>query len=136
MRALSAAMAMTMVCATGAYAQERGTEDASGHVTGIGGFARLTPTPQFAFASGVMPDGSTPTPGSDVTSAIVAAGDFAAPPASTALMYTLGGGAQVEVVPHWVVDVGYRYSRIGADSTLSASPLNVNGMTFGFGYRF
>jgi hypothetical protein len=30
----------------------------------------------------------------------------------------------------------YRYSRIAADDTLSASPLNANGMAFGFGYRF
>jgi opacity protein-like surface antigen len=57
-------------------------------------------------------------------------------PASTAFMFTFGGGVQVPVVPHWVLDAGYRYSRIAADSTLSASPLNANGMTFGFGYRF
>ena len=38
--------------------------------------------------------------------------------------------------PHWVVDAAYRYSRIAADTTLSASPLVTNGMTFGFGYRF
>jgi hypothetical protein len=35
-----------------------------------------------------------------------------------------------------VLDAGYRYSRIGADTTLSASPVTTNGMTFGFGYRF
>jgi hypothetical protein len=33
-------------------------------------------------------------------------------------------------------DAGYRYSRIAADDTLSASPLSVNGMAFGFGFRF
>jgi len=103
--------------------------------TGIG-VARLNPTARFTFSSGTMPDGSTTTVGTDVTTAIVSAGDFTAPPASTATMYTLGGGVQVPVAAHWVVDTGYRYSRIAADSTLSASPLNANGMTFGFGYRF
>jgi opacity protein-like surface antigen len=43
---------------------------------------------------------------------------------------------QTLVAPHWVVDVGYRYSRLAADTTLSASPLNTNGLTFGVGYRF
>ncbi len=51
-------------------------------------------------------------------------------------MFTIGGGVQVPVMPHWVVDAGYRYSRIAADDALSASPLNANGVTFGFGYRF
>jgi opacity protein-like surface antigen len=35
-----------------------------------------------------------------------------------------------------MVDASYRYSRIAADTTLSANPLNLNGMTFGVGYRF
>jgi hypothetical protein len=103
--------------------------------TGIG-VARLNPTARFTFSSGTMPDGSTIAVGTDVTTAILSAGDFTAPPASTAPMYTLGGGVQVPLAPHWVVDTGYRYARIAADSTLSASPLNANGMTFGFGYRF
>jgi opacity protein-like surface antigen len=37
---------------------------------------------------------------------------------------------------HWTADIGYRYSRIAADTTLSATPFNTNVMTFGFGYRF
>jgi opacity protein-like surface antigen len=106
------------------------------YVLGAAGVARLTPTPQFTYTSGLMPDGSTPTVGMDVTTALVNANSFTTPPASSAFMFTLGGGVQVPVVPHWVVDVGYRYSRIAADSTLSAAPLNENGMTFGFGYRF
>jgi opacity protein-like surface antigen len=106
------------------------------YVLGTAGVARLTPTPQFAYAGGVMPDGSTPAVGADVTTALLTASSFTTPPPSSAFMFTLGGGVQVPVVPHWVVDVGYRYSRIAADSTLSASPLNTNGMTFGFGYRF
>jgi opacity protein-like surface antigen len=73
------------------------------YTLGAIGVAHLSPTPQFLFTSGVMPD---------------------------------GGGVQYPVIPHWVVDVGYRYSRIAADQTLSASPINTNGMTFGFGYRF
>ena len=106
------------------------------YVLGGIGVARLNPTPQFTFSSGIMPDGSTPAMGTDVTMAITSAGSFTAPPASSAFMFTLGGGVQVPVAPHWVVDAGYRYSRIAADSTLSASPLTTNGMTFGFGYRF
>ena len=106
------------------------------YVLGGLGVARLNPTAQFTFSSGIMPDGSTPAVGTDVTTALTSAGGFTAPPASSAFMFTLGGGVQVPVAPHWVVDAGYRYSRIAADTTLSASPLNANGMTFGFGYRF
>jgi opacity protein-like surface antigen len=46
-------------------------------------------------------------------------------------MYTLGGGVDIPVAHHWAVDVGYRFSRIAADT-----PLNAQGATFGFGYRF
>jgi len=106
------------------------------YVLGSVGVARLNPTAEFTFSSGTMPDGSTPAAGTDVTAALTTSGSFTAPPASTAFMFTLGGGIQVPVVPHWVADVGYRYSRIAADSTLNASPLNANGMTFGIGYRF
>jgi opacity protein-like surface antigen len=106
------------------------------YVLGGVGVARLNPTAQFTFSSGIMPDGSMPAVGTDVTTAMTSAGFFTAPPASTAPMFTLGGGVQVPVAPHWVVDAAYRYSRIAADSTLSAAPLNANGMTFGFGYRF
>jgi opacity protein-like surface antigen len=106
------------------------------YVLGGVGVARLNPSAQFTFSSGPMPDGSTPPVGTNVTPVLTSTGGFTAPPASTALMFTLGGGVQVPVVPHWVVDAGYRYSRIAADSTLSASPLPANGMTFGFGYRF
>ena len=102
---------------------------------GIGG-ARLNPTPKLTFSSGVMPDGSGPDVGTDVTPALESAGSISVPAASTAFMYMLGGGAQIPVVRHWAADVGYRYSRIAADSTLSADALNTNAMTFGFGYRF
>jgi opacity protein-like surface antigen len=100
------------------------------------GAARLNPAAQFMYSSGTMPDGSTPAVGTDVTSTLVSAGSYTAPPASTAFMVMLGGGVQVPLVPRWAVDVGYRYSRIAADTTLSASALNTNVMTFGFGYRF
>jgi len=106
------------------------------YVLGTIGVAHLTPQPAFTFSSGTMPDGSTPAVGTDVTAALTTAGSFTTPASSNAFLLTLGGGVQVPVVPHWVVDVGYRYSRIAADSTLSATPLNLNGMTFGFGYRF
>ena len=102
------------------------------YVLGGIGVAHLNPTAQFTFSSGTMPDGSSPATGTDVTTALVSSGGFTAPASSNAFMFTLGGGVQVPVAPHWVVDAGYRYSRIGADDTLSASPLNANGMTFGF----
>ena len=106
------------------------------YVLGGIGLARLNPAPQFVFSSGIMPDGTTPDVGVDVTSAIVSAGVFTAPPASNAFMFTAGGGVQVPVARQWVVDAGYRYCRIAADTTLSALPLATNGMTFGVGYRF
>ena len=61
---------------------------------------------------------------------------FTAPRASNAFMFSAGAGVQIPVAHRWVADAGYRYSRIAADDTLSASPLNTNGMTFGVGYRF
>ena len=83
-----------------------------------------------------MPDGSTPGVGQDVTGVLTTSGALTPPPASTAFMYTIGGGVQIPLMSRWVVDAAYRYSRIAADSTLSASPLGTNGMTFGLGYRF
>ena len=100
------------------------------------GAARLNPSAQLMFSGGIMPDGSTPASGTDVTTALVSAGSFTAPPASTAFMFMLGSGVQIPLVPHWVGDVGYRYSRVAADSTLSVTALNTNAVTFGFGYRF
>ena len=100
------------------------------------GVARLNPQAKFTFLSGTLSDGSTPDPGTDVTTAITSAGGFTAPPASSAVMYTLGGGVQVPMARHWMADAGYRFSRIAADLTLSASALNAPGMTFGVGYRF
>jgi opacity protein-like surface antigen len=106
------------------------------YVLGGLGAARLNPAAQFTYASGTMPDGLIPAVGTDVTSTLVALGSYAAPPASNALMFTLGGGVEIPTMSHWSVDLGYRYSRIAADTTLSATALNTNAMTFGFGYRF
>jgi opacity protein-like surface antigen len=106
------------------------------YVLGGIGAARLDPQAQLTFNGGTLPDGSSPTVGTDVTSALMASGTYTAPAASTAFMFTLGGGVQIPLVPHWIVDAGYRYARISADTTLSATPLNTNAMTFGFGYRF
>jgi len=83
-----------------------------------------------------MPDGSTPAAGQDVTSNLTTIGVFTPTPSSNAFMYTVGGGVLIPVAQRWVIDAAYRYSRIAADSTLSASPLSTNGMTFGLGYRF
>ncbi|MFN7984061.1 MAG: outer membrane beta-barrel protein [Vicinamibacterales bacterium] len=106
------------------------------YVLGGVGAARLHPTTSLAFASGIMPDGSTPDVGTDVTAAVATAGLYTAPSASTAALATIGGGVQVPLAQHWIVDAGYRYARIAADNSLGAAPLNTNGMTFGFGYRF
>ena len=106
------------------------------YVIGGVGLAHLTPTAQFTFSGGTLPDGSTPATGTDITAMIESAGIFATPPSSTEFMFTLGGGAQILVAPHWAVDAGYSYSHIAADTTLSASSLMTNGMTFGVSYRF
>jgi len=106
------------------------------YVLGGVGLARLNPQPQFTYSSGTLPDGSTPIVGTDVTTEITSPGIFSPPAADTTFMFSLGGGVQVPVAPHWVVDAGYRYSRISADTTLSTLPLTTNGMTFGVGYRF
>ena len=50
---------------------------------------------------------------------------------TTAFMMTVGGGVDIPVAHRWSVDAGYRFSRIAADT-----PMNVNGVTFGLGYRF
>jgi opacity protein-like surface antigen len=106
------------------------------YVLGGIGAARLDPQAQLTFNGGTLPDGSSPAIGTDVTSALMTTGTYTVPAASTAFMFTLGGGVQIPLVPHWIVDAGYRYARISADTTLSATPLNTNAMTFGFGYRF
>jgi len=106
------------------------------YALGTIGFAHLRPSAVLSYSSGTMPDGSTPNVGDDVTSALVTAGTYTPPTTSNAFMLTLGGGVEVPVAAHWIVDADYRYSRIAADTTLSATPLNLNGMTFGFGYRF
>jgi opacity protein-like surface antigen len=79
----------------------------------------------------LLPDGATPSLGADITTALASAGDYTQPAASTALMYTLGGGVTVPLAQHWGVDAGYRYSRVASDT-----PVNVQGATFGVGYRF
>jgi opacity protein-like surface antigen len=101
------------------------------YVIGAMGVARLTPKLQFTYSSGQLPDGSVPVVGSDVTAQLVSAGDLTTLGDTNALMFTLGGGVQVPVAPRWMVDVGYRFSRVAADT-----PLNAQGATFGVGYRF
>ena len=106
------------------------------YVLGGIGVAHLMPEPQFTFSSGTMPDGSTPAVGDDVTSALTTSGEIVVPASSSEFMYTVGAGVEVTVFSSWFADTAYRYSRIAADPSLTASPLTINGMTFGFGYRF
>jgi outer membrane protein with beta-barrel domain len=103
----------------------------SPYVLGGLGFARLTPTVQFTYTSGALPDGSAPSIGTDVTNQLESAGEFTMPVATNALMFTFGGGVGVPFTRHWIVDAGYRFSRINADL-----PVNAHGATFGLGYRF
>jgi opacity protein-like surface antigen len=46
-------------------------------------------------------------------------------------MFSLGGGVEVPIVPHFAATAGYRLSRVSADT-----PLNAHSVTFGVGYRF
>jgi len=100
------------------------------YVLGGIGFARLTPTAQFTYSSGTLA-GVTPAAGDDVTDQIISMGDFTQPAATIAFAFSLGGGVAIPVAKHWTADVGYRFSRVAADT-----PLNAQGMTFGVGYRF
>jgi opacity protein-like surface antigen len=100
------------------------------YVLGAAGLARLSPTAQFIYGSGTLP-GSTPISGDDVTSQLVTLGDFTQPAATNAFMFSVGGGVQVPVAPRVSVDVGYRLSRIDADT-----PLNAHSIVAGIGYRF
>src|SRR2546427_546726 len=102
----------------------------SPYVFGGAGFARLTPSAQFTYSAGTLP-GATPIVGDDVTSQLVSLGDFAQPQPSTAFMFAAGGGVETPIAPHLGANVGYRVSRVAADT-----PLNAQSMTFGIGYRF
>jgi opacity protein-like surface antigen len=104
----------------------------SPYVFGGLGFARLTPSAKFTYSSGTLVGAVTPpTSGDDVTSQIESLGDFTQPAASTAFMFSLGGGVEVPIVPHFAATAGYRLSRVSADT-----PLNAHSVTFGVGYRF
>jgi len=108
------------------------------HVTpyafGSVGIARLTPHATFSYQGGALTSASgatSPSTGDDVTPEIVSLGDFTQPPSSNALMVSGGGGVQLPIARRIAVDVGYRVSRVNADT-----PLTTQGMTFGVGYRF
>jgi opacity protein-like surface antigen len=104
----------------------------SPYVFGGLGFARLTPSATFTYTSGTLLGATIPpTAGDDVTAQIVSLGDYTQPPASTAFMFSLGGGVEAPIAPHLVADVGYRVSRVSADS-----PVSAQSVTFGVGYRF
>ncbi len=107
------------------------THHVAPYVLGGIGMARLMPTAHFAFASGTLPDGTTASVGDDVTNQVISTGAFITPTPTNAFMFSLGGGVDVPMAKHWMVDAGYRFSRVKADT-----PLNAQGATFGFGYRF
>ena len=94
------------------------------------GVARLTPANHFTYTSGTLA-GASPAVGDDVTSQLVSLGEFTQPAASSAFMWSGGGGVEVPVAGRVAVDVGYRASRIAADT-----PVTAQSVTFGLGYRF
>jgi opacity protein-like surface antigen len=102
----------------------------SPYVFGGAGVARLTPRAQFTYSSGLLP-GATPSIGDDVTAQLTTLGDFTAPAATNNFTIALGGGVELPLAAHLTANVGYRYTRVAAET-----PLNAQGMTFGFGYRF
>ena len=95
------------------------------------GFAHLTPKASFQYISGTFPDGSLSTSGSAVTSQVIATGVFTEPPSSSAFMWSVGAGADFQLVRHVALEAGYRFSRVAADT-----PIDANSVTFGMGYRF
>lgn len=104
----------------------------SPYVFGGAGFARLTPSAKFTYNSGTLVGALTaPSSGDDVTTQIASLGDFTQPAASTAFMFSVGGGVETPIAPHLVADVAYRVSRVSADT-----PVNAQSVTFGVGYRF
>ena len=102
----------------------------SGDVLGGAGVARLTPAAAFIYSSGTL-QGTTPALGDDVTAQLVSLGAFTQPAPTNAFMFTIGGGVQMPTAPRVSVDVGYRLSRIEADT-----PTNAHGVVVGIGYRF
>jgi opacity protein-like surface antigen len=102
------------------------------YVFGGLGFAHVMPNATFTYTSGTLVGAvAPPVAGDDVTAQIVSLGDFTAPPASTALMFALGGGVDVPIASHLVATAGYRVSHISADT-----PVSPQSVTFGVGYRF
>ena len=79
------------------------------------GSRRLTPSATFTYSSGTLVGAVTPpTSGDDVTSQIESLGDFTPPAASTAFMFSLGGGVEVPIAPHFAATAGYRVlARLG-----------------------
>lgn len=104
----------------------------SPYVFGGVGFARLTPAAHFTYQGGtLLGAATTPVTGDDVTAQLVSTGEFVQAAASTAGMFAVGGGVEAPIARHLVADIGYRVSRVSADT-----PLNAQSVTFGVGYRF
>jgi hypothetical protein len=103
------------------------------YFAGGGGIARLKPAPVFLVE------------GLDLTSVMLEDPELA--PAfkkTNRPIANVGGGLTVTVVPHFVVDIGYEYSRIfiketylqSTDSPHQHDGINVNRVYVGLGYAF
>jgi opacity protein-like surface antigen len=106
------------------------THGVSPYVFGSAGFAHLMPTAEFTYNSGTLGD-LTPVAGQDVTQQLVSLGEYTQPSSSNAFMFSAGGGVEMPVAPRVTVDVGYRLSRVNADT-----PLTAHSIIAGVGYRF
>ena len=106
------------------------TARVSPYVFGGAGFAHLMPQNKFVYSSGTLL-GASPNPGDDVTSQLVSLGEFSQPATSNAFMFSTGGGVEIPIARSLGVDVGYRLSRIAADT-----PVTAHTVTAGLGYRF
>jgi opacity protein-like surface antigen len=100
------------------------------------GVARLNPSVKFTYNSGTIPGQTSPAVGSDVTTALTAAGYFNPPSSGTARIVTVGGGVQLALGPRWIADGQYRYSQIAAADFLASKAFGSNAITLGLGVRF
>jgi opacity protein-like surface antigen len=107
------------------------------YVLGGVGLTRLTSTSHFTYHSGTIPGQTTaPASGADITAALASAKLFTEPAPSSPAMFLAGGGVQLALAQHTLLDVEYRYSRIAADAALTAPAMGFSAFTFGAGYRF
>ena len=93
------------------------------------------PSAQFTFANGVLHGSPCPPGRGRDIQRLKTSGAFVQPPASTQLLFTTGGGAQIAMGLRLAFDAGNRYMHQLATATLDVV-LNANGSVFVVWYRF